>query len=146
MKSIIFYVLLLPFFIGIENSIEVQYLEANSGDPTSFTFSENELVVQTDSILHYGYQYTSYYALENVNDSIFKLTFKRQYAQDNTDPENSPRRKKIKNGRSFWFDIDKYDYWTFTKLSDEKYTLSGYALEEKQFRKKLKIQLASANP
>lgn len=146
MKSIIFSVLLLPFFLGIENRIEGQYFEANSEDPTSFSFSENELVVQTDSILHFGYQYTSYYALENVNDSIFKLTFKRQYAQDNNDPENSRRRKKIKNGRSFWFDMDKYDYWTFRKLSDEKYALTGYILEEKKFTKKMEIQLVSANP
>ena len=146
MKSIIYSFIFLPLCLVLQNRMDGLYFEANTADPSTFKFDGNELVAQTDSILHFGFQYTSYYDIENVNDSIFMLRFNRQYSRDNNYPKMNKRRHKIKNGRSFWFQIDKYNYWTFKKQKDETLKLIGYALEENQFTKKMEIALVSTKP
>ena len=130
-----------------EKRIDGLYYEANSADPSTYEFNANELVVQTDSILHFGFQYTSYYEVKNINDSIFELHFKKQYSQNNNNPSNLKRkRKKVKGGRSFWFDIDKFKFWSFRENGEGIFKLNGYELTEDKFQKKIGISLVTTKP
>jgi hypothetical protein len=141
--------ILMILFLGLfspENQIDGLYYEANSADPSSFEFNNNELVAKTDSILHFGFQYTSYYKIENINDTIFELHFSKQYIQDNNESRMIRRRKKVKSGRSFWFQIDKFKYWSFRRNDDGVYKLSGYDLVESSFIKKMEKSLVTTKP
>jgi hypothetical protein len=141
--------ILLILFLGLfssENQIDGLYYEANSADPSSFEFKNNELVVRTDSILHFGFQYTSYYNIENINDSIFELHFSKQYMQDNNESRMIRRRKIVKGGRSFWFQIDKFKYWSIRRNNNGVYKLSGYDLVESSFIKKMEKSLVTTKP
>ena len=141
--------ILMIIFLGLftpEKQIDGLYYEANSADPSSFEFKNNELVVQTDSILHFGFQYTSYYKIENINDSIFELRFIKQYMQDNNESRLIRGRKEVKGGRSFWFQIDKFKYWSFRRNYDGVYKLIGHDLEETSFIKKMEISLVATKP
>lgn len=136
-------------FLGLsspESQIDGLYYEANSADPSSFEFKNNELVAKTDAILHFGFQYTSYYKIENMNDSIFKLHFRKQYIQDNNESRMIRRQKKVKGGRSFWFQIDKFKYWSFRRNDDGIYKLSGYDLVESSFIQKMEKSLVTTKP
>jgi hypothetical protein len=141
--------ILMILFLGLsspESQIDGLYYEANSADPSSFEFKNNELVAKTDAILHFGFQYTSYYKIENMNDSIFKLHFRKQYIQDNNESRMIRRQKKVKGGRSFWFQIDKFKYWSFRRNDDGVYKLSGYDLVESSFIKKMEKSLVTTKP
>jgi hypothetical protein len=141
--------ILMILFLGLsspESQIDGLYYEANSADPSSFEFKNNELVAKTDAILHFGFQYTSYYKIENMNDSIFKLHFRKQYIQDNNESKMIRRQKKVKGGRSFWFQIDKFKYWSFRRNDDGIYKLSGYDLVESSFIKKMEKLLVTTKP
>jgi hypothetical protein len=146
MKSILIILLTLPVSLITETRIDGLYYEANSADPYTFEFKNNELIAQTDSMLHFGFQYTSYYDIENVNDTIFALQFVKQYVQDNNHPNRKRRRQKLKDGRSFWFQIDKFKYWTLHKKKDGTFNVSGYELNDNIYNKKIEISLVTTKP